>query len=228
MSDSVEAMKIWKALQPMIDSEIREKTKSCIRSKKMQVKVAPNGETVGVSEPYGETVFQIPYRSFLQDCKVGDAVWVDWYFDNMSTMIATSFGNGQMPVSSEGIDSVYPVGSIYLSVNNANPGSLFGGTWEKITDAFLLGAGGNYALGDTGGNASHTIDIAEMPAHTHGWRGFVNSSLSSGTTYVSALFGNDSAQNYIDQGRGPQSAGGGSAMNIMPPYLAVNIWKRTA
>lgn len=36
---------------------------------------------------------------------------------------------------------VYPVGSIYISVNAANPGSMFGGTWEQISGRFLVGTG---------------------------------------------------------------------------------------
>lgn len=60
--------------------------------------------------------------------------------------------------------AMYPVGSIYLSVNNVNPGTIFGGTWEQIQDRFLLAAGSTYEGGATGGTASHTHTSA---AHTH-------------------------------------------------------------
>lgn len=52
------------------------------------------------------------------------------------------------------IDNIYPVGSLYFSVNNIDPGTLFGGTWERIQDKFLLCAGSTYAAGTTGGNAT--------------------------------------------------------------------------
>ena len=39
------------------------------------------------------------------------------------------------------VDAIYPVGSIYMSVNSANPATLFGGTWAQITGRFLLGTG---------------------------------------------------------------------------------------
>lgn len=78
--------------------------------------------------------------------------------------------------------AMYPVGSIYLSVNNVNPGTIFGGTWEQIQDRFLLAAGSTYGGGSTGGSANHThtsaahihttaghvLTVAEMPSHTHG------------------------------------------------------------
>ena len=84
--------------------------------------------------------------------------------------------------------AMYPVGSIYLSVNNVNPGTIFGGTWEQIQDRFLLAAGSTYTGGATGGAASHThtsaahthtsaahvhttaghvLTVNEMPSHTH-------------------------------------------------------------
>lgn len=68
------------------------------------------------------------------------------------------------------LERVYPVGSIYMSVNSTDPGTLFGGTWQRLKDRFLLAAGDSYTAGATGGEASHTLTAAEsgVPAHAHG------------------------------------------------------------
>lgn len=74
--------------------------------------------------------------------------------------------------------SVYPVGSIYMSVNAINPGTLFGGTWNQIKDKFLLACGDTYSNGETGGSATHTpsgsvgnhaLTTTEIPSHTHSY-----------------------------------------------------------
>lgn len=57
---------------------------------------------------------------------------------------------------------MYPVGSIYISVNAANPSTIFGGTWEQVKDTFLLACGTKYAAASTGGSAD-----AVVPSHTH-------------------------------------------------------------
>lgn len=80
------------------------------------------------------------------------------------------------------INLVYPVGSIYMSVNNVSPATFIGGTWEQLKDRFLLGAGSSYSAGSTGGAATikasvsvnnHTLTTAQIPAHTH-TRGTMN------------------------------------------------------
>lgn len=79
---------------------------------------------------------------------------------------------------------VYPVGSIYMSVNNVSPAILFGGTWESLENRFLIGAGDTYTVGATGGSTSHTITTSEMPSHNHSFTGSsVNtSSISTANT----------------------------------------------
>ncbi|MDO5841694.1 MAG: hypothetical protein Q4Q24_00300 [Methanobrevibacter ruminantium] len=62
---------------------------------------------------------------------------------------------------------IYPVGSIYISVNSTSPQTLFGGTWEQIQDRFLLASGSTYSAGAIGGEATHKLTINEMPSHTH-------------------------------------------------------------
>lgn len=77
--------------------------------------------------------------------------------------------------NSDVVNYVYPVGSIYMSVNNTSPATLFGGTWTQLKDRFLLGAGSSYTNGNTGGAATHThptgdftLTTSHIPAHTHG------------------------------------------------------------
>lgn len=64
------------------------------------------------------------------------------------------------------LDQIYPVGGIYMSINTVSPSFLFGGTWEKLQDVFLLGAN-NTNLGTTGGERTHTLSVNEMPKHKH-------------------------------------------------------------
>ena len=117
----------------------------------------------------------------------------------------------------------YPVGSIYLSVTDANPAALFGGTWESIGGRFLLGADSTYTAGSTGGEAAHTLTVDEMPRHNHE----VDNLDASGdaTPYMTVQ-----AQDKKGHGGDVQTtfAGGGKAHNNMPPFLAVYMWKRTA
>ena len=134
------------------------------------------------------------------------------------------------------IDVIYPVGSIYMSVNLVNPSTLFGGTWEQIKDTFLLATGDTYANGSTGGEATHTLTENEMPSHTHTQNAHRHT-IGSLARYVITGNGNASvgdgygnSQNYKTGNTTAtnQNTGGGQAHNNMPPYLAVNIWKRTA
>lgn len=119
---------------------------------------------------------------------------------------------------------VYPIGSIYMSVNNTSPATLFGGTWEQLKDRFLLGAGDTYTNGSTGGEATHTLTIDEMPSHNHGIANF-NSWGESGTGSGYQYYNNKTD---LMGNNGTSYKGGDKAHNNMPPYLVVYIWKRVS
>lgn len=64
--------------------------------------------------------------------------------------------------------SIYPVGSIYMSLNPADPATLFGGSWDKLEDGrVLIGANSTYAAGTSGGSFTHTLIADEIPSHSH-------------------------------------------------------------
>ena len=125
------------------------------------------------------------------------------------------------------LDNVYPVGSIYMSVNSTNPKNLFGGTWKQIQGRFLFGMNSSYPAGSTGGEITHALTIDEMPEHNH-----TIYYPNAGGPYGNANIGypEDSGTNMTWCAEMCKTAptGGGAAHNNMPPYLSVYIWKRTA
>lgn len=122
------------------------------------------------------------------------------------------------------VDYIYPVGAIYISTVNTNPQDLFGGTWEQIKDRFLLSTGDSYTSGSTGGEATHTLTIAEMPAHHHN----IGNNRGSGNMTWSGLTGVKNADGVVYGYPTTGDTGGGQSHNNMPPYLVVYMWKRTA
>lgn len=144
------------------------------------------------------------------------------------------------------IDAFYPIGSIYLAATSLDPNIVFGGTWVRIKDTFLLAAGDTYAGGTTGGEAEHTLNVDEMPLHGHMVR-LHNNAGTTGTAYywdgatrTNSTGARNTAVQWVgstfvaaqggagDPSGGADPVGGGAAHNNMPPYLAVYVWQRTA
>lgn len=153
-----------------------------------------------------------------------------------SNDVLVNAGGGQTEWKSL-FNLIYPVGSVYISVNDTNPGTLFGGSWQKIEDQFLLGAGDIYTLGASGGEANHTLTVNEMPSHTHNVQ-----QRQDNPTMVSSFYNGiydpggiefiltEGAKTIINRTASDHlfnsSTGGSQSHNNMPPYTVVNIWKR--
>ena len=120
------------------------------------------------------------------------------------------------------LKAVYPVGAFYISATATSPRTVFGfGTWTQIKDRFILAAGDTYPAASSGGEATVTLTINEMPAHNHGLK------MCKGTgNFYSPPWGDGVEEAYPTTV--VQSAGGGQAHNNMPPYLVAYIWQRIA
>ena len=133
------------------------------------------------------------------------------------------------------LQAVYPVGSIYMSINNTNPSVLFGfGVWEKIEDKFLLGSGTTYANGSTGGSADSVVVSHSHKPNTDGEYIVTSEDPTANNTKVAySSNGNrwvdgQTSQSHFHHRTGTSTVGEDGTGKNMPPYLAVNIWKRTA
>ena len=162
---------------------------------------------------------------------------MDFYSTGKGAMDA--YFTGKVTVGSRLlVDLIYPVGSIYMSTNDVSPQTFFGGTWERLQNRFLIGAGDTYGAGAMGGYATHTLTLDELPSHRHDrityagnsyWNVGDNSGLGGTQTEENIKTYNASGTTTATSASiwATNKVGGGLAHNNMPPYLAVYMWKRT-
>lgn len=139
-------------------------------------------------------------------------------------------------------DAIYPVGSLYMSMNDVNPSLLFGGTWVQIEDRFLLAAGSTYSAGSENANGVSKKATVNIPAHKHltplvksdnylgFWTGGDSTNLTlsnrivvSGGTYTNSA----SASTFYTSKDGACSTEV-TVPPTIPPYMAVYVWQRIA
>lgn len=138
---------------------------------------------------------------------------------------------------------IYPVGSIYISTNTANPASYLGGTWQQVAhECYLIGYNANNTWFDKPGTSkgsngksggwntdNHTLTINEIPSHNHEID--IGSFANNGTENWNAI-SNAHIAPKNDQGTRyrTRSVGGGQGHNHFHvlPYYTVVVWRRTA
>jgi hypothetical protein len=138
-------------------------------------------------------------------------------------------------------DIIYPVGSIYTSATvSTNPNTLLGfGTWAAFgAGRVLVGNGGGFSAGATGGSAdavvvSHThtttvTDAGHAHNYTIGNRVFTGGPLENGGEWdiVQSTVGTATATTGISVSANASGVSGTNAN--LQPYVVVYMWNRTA
>ena len=118
------------------------------------------GVIISISSSYAiaETLIKSADVSYVDNSKLG-ATNVQAAIDGTCTKFSTELQSFLL--------NVYPVGSIYISYNNTNPGTLFGGTWENYGNGRVLKGINSGTAGQTGGSSTVTLSTSNLPAHTH-------------------------------------------------------------
>lgn len=122
------------------------------------------------------------------------------------------------------LDTIYPIGSIYMSIDSTNPSSLFGGTWEpwgtgKVPVGVDLNDTDFNTVEKTGGEKTHTLTVNELPSHTHRLH-LVSNQLGNG----GGMWGTTYSQ--YDGNVDTYSTGNSQPHNNMQPYETLYMWKR--
>lgn len=127
------------------------------------------------------------------------------------------------------LDYIYPVGSIYMSVNSNNPGMVFGGSWVpwgtgRVPVGVDTGDGSFNTVEKTGGEKTHKLTTNEMPSHGHQTNITLGNRTQSGSGIWAAAPGEVDSTWVGYAGRVGRSA----AHNNLQPYITCYMWKRTA
>ena len=140
------------------------------------------------------------------------------------------------------LNTIYPVGSLYLSTSSTSPATLFGGNWTRIQDRFLLAAGSNYQAGKESASGTGTSATVNIPKHKHltplitgdgafgFWTRGDKESVTS-TNRVGAAYNSFSSEKKYTTYYTYEDGACSTDVDIkptIPPYLSIYVWKRTA
>jgi hypothetical protein len=158
-------------------------------------------------------------------------LWSDWYSKNAGK--EKSLVNAEWvlkkldDVSGSILKQIYPVGSIFMSINNVNPSTWITGTTWAVWGSGRVPVGVNTAQTEfntvekTGGEKAHTLTIAEMPSHNHTSPDY--GAHQSGDRHPGSNSTGDS-DNYTVR---TNNTGGDGSHNNLQPYITCYMWKRT-
>ena len=153
--------------------------------------------------------------------------------------------NNLTQLRSDIVNIIYPIGSIYISVNAVNPKELFGGEWTQIKDRFLLGAGSR-SNGEQGGadyhqhgyrigyrsfyqNLGGPVD-SMIRAYDYTTKKWVDSAADEGvkTSVCKINTGTQGSSTDNSALTGRSVFAYTDSNNALPPYLVVSIWQRVS
>lgn len=171
----------------------------------------------------------------------------DWFAEMKEKLSQDAAGNLQNQITaikneqSQLLQRVYPIGSFYISEAPVSPATLFGfGRWEKIEDRFLIGASRNMPIKSSGGSKTHAhgnkdgrngnlaaaIGAANNQPNTISYKAANDTNIGAvgGATYVVA----GASVGFGSWNHFTQVVGQTAEDSTLPPYYAVNIWRRIA
>lgn len=171
-------------------------------------------------------------QAFVFDVVQFRADRIKWSFQNQQV---ASLPSGYIRARWEHLNACYPVGSVKLTWDAANPGTRLGGTWVQCSQGrVLLGQGTGsdgttsmtFGAAGTGGEYNHTLTQEEMPSHYHAskplWVG------GGGAGSNNCVAGYPTTGKAGQYGINTENTGGSKAHNNLPPYAVVYCWRRTA
>ena len=145
--------------------------------------------------------------------------------DNNKTM--TPLRTKQL-LDSKLLNMVYPIGSIYMSVNSATPATLFGGTWERFSKGrVLVGVDESDTVLATSEKQGGSTN--PLTAHTHTTQLTTYRVTSTGSGAVNNLARSTDQGNAMTGEFGSVTSNGDNTDHKnWQPFTTVYIWKRIA
>lgn len=219
--------------------------------------VAKKGITQGYGRPESINTFygDASLRYFLatRNCKTGKppidsgVLNLAWDNSNWDMQLAVEKEHLYTRAGSDGagnwspwktylpVDAMFPVGAIYLTWNDNNPGNFLGGTWVRMAEGRALfgvgvstdanGFAAKVSEHEQWGYWKHKITVDEMPPHTHDIKIPVTKTWGgNGGAAYQLTTNHDETPSYPYI----QNSGGGKDFYTTPPYIGIYVWRRTA